>query len=109
MTALKACYQALKPLGIAIKPDLQTGSEKEFITYNIAYHHGAEFGDDEPGGCLADVQVHYCCDLSSPYYGTMRKIQKALNAAGFTYPRVTPQDTDTRRHLIFECEYFEED
>ena len=109
MTALKAAYQALKPLGITIRPDLQTGSEKEFITYNYASDRGTEYGDDTPAGNLVDIQVHYCNDLSAPYSAVKAIIRKALDEAGFTYPSVTEQNTETRRHLVFECEYFEED
>ena len=109
MTALKACYQALKGLGITIIPDLQTGKESEYITYNYADDRGGDFGDEEPYGNLVSVQVHYCCDLSRPYTAVKRTIRRALDGAGFTYPSVTEQNTEIRRHLIFECEYFEEE
>lgn len=104
MTAMQRLYEALKPLGIPIVPDLQTGGDQTFITYENVLQTPADFGDDLPGAFVGNVQVHYCTQMGKPYTETRNKIRNALIAAGFTAPEISELNSKTQRHVIFECD-----
>lgn len=106
MTVNETIIQALKSLGYPVKPDLYTGKEKHYFTFNYANDRGEDFGDDEPQEAVASIQVHFFCPLSEDYLEIKEKIRDLLTDAGFTYPEITElnEPENKIRHLVYECE-----
>jgi hypothetical protein len=102
---------ALKKFNYPCKPDIYTGTEKRYFTFNCADDRGTDFGDNKPGGNVLSMQVHYVLPWKDGtkeinYLKEKKEIRKALFEAGFTYPRVTVllDKTNNIRHLVYECE-----
>ena len=114
MNAYEAVYAALIPLGIPVCPETYDGTAAEYITYNHADDHGADFGDNLPSCNIVVLQVH----LFLPYKVSGRRsnylswkplIRDRLMCAGFTYPDVTvlTDPAANTAHLIFTTEFEE--
>ena len=122
MNAYTAIRAALAPFKYPCVPNLYTGKENKFFTYNYASINGNDFGDDRPGCNVASVQVHLFLPVKENFIQTMNSVQQVLFDEGFTWPSVTMQSEydeieteqdgvrqglDGVRHIIFSCEYEE--
>lgn len=105
---------ALSPLNIPVVPDVYTGQEKEYITFNYSTM-GDDLADDAPRHERYLVQVHYFCPLKQNSIATRRRIKQRLFAEDFTWPDENPgteetgsgysnQAAETAQHYIYECE-----
>lgn len=117
MTAFEAIVQAAKQIEIPASPGIYNGKADKYIVYNHALLRGDNFGDDEPGADVAEVQVHLYMPYENPqthgkinYRDDLDTLRHALFGHGFTYPEVTVlREEDVKKwHIVFECE-FEED
>ena len=115
MSVNSIIINALSEFDYPVKPDIYTGKEKRYITFNYADDRGMGFADDEPDCILADMQIHFFLPLEENgkavnYLSDRRKIREALFKAGFTYPSIVNLvETDNNiRHLVFECQTTEE-
>lgn len=106
---------ALKEFGCPCKPDIYTGSETRYFTFNAADERGQNFGDNRPGCVVLYMQIHFFCPWKEDgkevnYLTEKKKIREALFKAGFTFPEVTAllDKEKNVRHIIFECEIEEE-
>ena len=116
MTAFSAIKTALASYGYPAVPGKYEGTQSRYFSYNYADNHGADFGDDDPGCDIADVQVHLFLPIVDPstkakvnFLSLQQQVRRSLHEAGFTYPSVTvlrEDDTNTW-HLVYECEYEE--
>lgn len=106
MTAFQNIIEAIQDFGYPYEPDLYTGNEKKYFTYNYADDRGSLFGDNEPGAAIASVQVHFFLPLKENFIKEKNKIREALFQQGFTYPEVTvvTEPENQIRHIIFECD-----
>lgn len=110
MTANKAIISALKPFGYPCKPNLYDGKEKKYFVFNTADERGADYGDNEPGCILVNMQIHFFLPLGENHIAEKKKVREALFAAGFTYPVVTEliEAENNIRHIVYECDITEE-
>lgn len=97
----------LADVASVIEPDIYTGTETEYITFNY-FSTGENFADDEPKNELYQVQVHYCCPADTNSLTKRGQIKRRLLAADFTWPTVTDATDEDGQHWIFECEYLME-
>ncbi|MBD5098293.1 MAG: hypothetical protein HDT35_01870 [Clostridiales bacterium] len=65
---------------------------------------GAAFGDNAPGCERFLAHIHLFAPLDHNCFQQVRKTQKALFAAGFTWPEVTDATDQDGQHFVFECE-----
>ncbi len=119
MRAGEVIIQALSSFGYPVKPNRYDGSERKYFTYNYADERGSDFGDNEPGIILCNMQIHFFLPeytesdgqrAKNSYTREKNQIREALFAAGFTYPEVTVlTETDNNSiHIIYECDITEE-
>lgn len=115
MSVNSKIIKALEEFGYPCKPDIYTGSESRYFTFNAAAERGRDFGDNKPGCVEISMQVHYFCPWKENgkevnYIAEKKKIRELLFKAGFTYPDVTVllEQGKNVRHIIFECEIEEE-
>ena len=110
MRANRAIINALKPFGYPCKPDCYNGDAKKYFTFNPADERGEDFGDNEPGCILVNMQIHFFLPLGENHITEKKKIREALFAAGFTYPVVTEliETENNVRHIVYECDITEE-
>lgn len=100
---------ALSPLGFPVVPDLYTGEEPVYLTFNYDIV-GALFAEDAPQMDRYLVQVHLFAPFGRNLVGTRRQIRRLLLQAGFTWPDVvdagaaTASEQDVGQHIVFECE-----
>ena len=106
MTAFQNIVEAIKGFGYPYEPDLYTGTDKKYFTYNYADDRGDLYGDNEPGTIIASVQVHFFLPIGENFIREKNKIRKALFQQGFTYPEATieTEKENEIRHIIFECD-----
>ena len=116
MNAFAAVRNALQEISWPKVPYRYDGTENKYIVYNYADNHGADFGDDEPGADLAEIQVHLYMPVADPvthaktnYMPDMRNVRELLFLGGFPYPAVNVirEDETNYWHIVFECEYEE--
>lgn len=105
METSEKIVEAIRPLGIPCVPDLYTGNEERYVTYNFVDDYGTDFADDEPETIVNSMQIHFFMPAKETYIDWKKRIRKALFDADFTFPEVTIQteDENTIRHMIFEC------
>lgn len=106
MSINDAIINALTGFTSDVVPDLYTGEETEYITFNYS-SRGANFADNAPNHEINSVQVHYFCPASTNSLSKRKQIKKALFAAGFTWPEVIDASDKEGQHWVFECEYLE--
>lgn len=107
---------ALKPFGYPCKPDIYTGKEKCYFTFNHEDERGGDYGDNEPGCIEHYMQIHLFCKIRDDdgsnvnYLDLKNKVREALFHAGFTYPVVTELSEPEKniRHIVYECDITEE-
>ena len=106
MNVNKLIIDTLKPLVPDVVPDVYTGTNKTYITFNYADDRAAIFADNEPQIDIASMQIHlFMPDTLNPM--TLKKqIRSKLFRAGFSYPEITRvHEDDTKlNHIIFECD-----
>ena len=108
MSVNERIITALEPLGYPVVPDLYTGEETTYLTFNYS-GHGALFADDVPCYEVHMVQVHFLVPYGVNTVATRRDIRRRLFAAGFTWPTETDAGNEYRsehtgQHIVFECE-----
>lgn len=108
MTTFEKIVQAIKLFGYPYEPDLYTGGESRYFTYNYADDRGLLYGDNLPVETINSVQVHFFLPLGESFTAEKKRIRRALLAEGFTYPRITVIREEKMNHLIFECDIEEE-
>lgn len=103
MTINAQIIKALAPLGFPIAPDIYTGTEAVYITFNYDLLP-AEFADNCPSYWRALVQVHLFAPLSTNLVGQRWKVVSALSSAGFTWPEVVDATDQDAQHFVYETE-----
>lgn len=79
------------------------GKREVYITFNYDTLPD-DFGDDEPGHERALVQVHLYAPAGRNVLPQRRAVKRALQGAGFTWPRYTNASDKNGQHHVFECE-----
>ena len=110
MSASEAIINALKEFGYPCKPDIYTGKENYYFTFNTAGEHGENYGDNEPECVVCNMQIHLYLPLEKNYLKIKKQVREALFKAGFTYPEVTVLTIPEKgiRHIVYECDIEEE-
>lgn len=108
MTINEKIITALSPLGYPVVPDLHTGEETTYLTFNYNTLGGL-FGDDAPILDLYFVQVHLMAPYGWNSVELRRQVKQRLFAAGFTWPEETDaaneyRSENTGQHIVFECQ-----
>lgn len=104
MTAFENIVEAIRGFHYAYSPDTYKGAGEKYFTYNYADQRGTAFADDEPEAVIAYVQVHFFLPEKENFLKEQNQIRMALFRQGFTFPQVTVDVENQKRHLIFECE-----
>ena len=103
----KMVRDALLVFGDPVENGVYAGEAKRYFVFSLA-SFGESFGDDEPLRERWLVNVHLFAPLNENVAARRREVQRALFAAGFTWPNVTDVSDSEARHLVFECEEAEE-
>ena len=106
MTVNARIREALGFLSIPVTADFFGDGETEYITFNYVTDQGILYADNEAVADVAKMQIHYFLPATKNYLENKKKIRKALQEAGFTWPDVTVlmEPDQKTRHLTFECE-----
>lgn len=104
MTVFEKIAAALKSFDFPHEPNVYTGCEKRYFTYNYSDERGSLFADDEALEITASVQVHLYLPEKEKFSKIKNKVKKALMSQGFTYPEVTILKDEDKHHIIFECD-----
>ena len=102
----EALKNAIQPIVTICVPDQYTGDSDEYCTFNYT-EIPDEFGDDQPWLTRYAVQLHWYLPAGVNPIARKRSIRRALIAADFTAPTITPTHDDDGQHYVFECEYVE--
>ena len=94
---------AVKPIVPVCVPDFYTGEETEYCTFDYT-EIPEEFGDDMPELIRYAIQLHYFCPLDYNSIETRQKLRRAILAADFTAPEITPAGEENSQHFVFEFE-----
>lgn len=97
--------------GWLVQPDLIDVNKDHYITFNVYYDGGDNFGDDAPEHNVVSVYVHMYLPMQENYLAHKRRIRQLLFEYGFTYAEITEMDDPDRegyRHVIFDVMYVEE-
>lgn len=93
---------AVEPLVPVCAPDLYTGDEKEYCTYNYNEIPGA-FGDNRPHVTRYLVQVHWFLPLKRRPQPKKRKLSRALASIPLTtWPVVENATDELGQHYVYE-------
>lgn len=105
MTVNQRIIKALERFGYPVKPDIYTGKEDRYFTFQYVDNRGADFGDGIPQCNKIDLQVHFFLPIKENYLKIRKEIRDALFMERFTYPSITEfvEPENEIRHLIFEC------
>ena len=94
---------AVTPIVPVCVPDVYTGTEKEYCTFN--YNEIPDMhAESKPTAIRYIVQVHWMLPRTSNPDTKKKQIKNALWGAGMTYPSVTNASDADGFHFIFECE-----
>ena len=95
--------------GLQVEPDVYTGDDEEWITFNYVDENPSMFADDKAIEDVADMQVHLYVQDTTNYFELKHKIRDYLeNIGGYGVSISTVYEKDTKkRHIIFEFEYAE--
>lgn len=93
---------AVEPLVAVCVPDLYTGEEKEYCTYNYN-EMPAAFGDSRPHAVRYLVQVHWFLLLKKRPQPKKRQLGRALGETHlFTWPTVENASDELGQHYVYE-------
>lgn len=108
MSALENIVEAISPFGYPYAPDIYEGRSDHYFAYNYANIRAGLRGDDETMEAVASVQVHFFLPRKEKFTDIKKRVSKALERQGFTWPEVTMLIEGNMRHIVFECEIDEE-
>lgn len=94
---------AVLPIVPVCEPAVYRGDQERYCTYNTT-ELPAGFGDDAPHAVRYLLQLHYFCPLPGNPLPTVRRLQAAVQAAGFTYPSMEDASDLDGRHYVLEFE-----
>lgn len=95
---------AVTPIVPEVAPDVYTGGEPEYCTWN-ATELPAALGDGRAHRIRYLVQVHWYLPLARRPYATKQVLRRALmDTPGFTVPTVTDASDLEGQHYVFEFE-----
>lgn len=103
--------EALDGFGIPVEKGLLYARARDLPPRYFAFsvsRYGDDFGDDGPGCERCLVSVHYFAPLAENLTERVRRVKKALLAAGFTWPSSVDASDQDGQHIVFDCEAPEE-
>lgn len=103
MTLNQRLTEALSGLGVPVVPNVYTGAESQYITFNYD-EVPIQFAGNRPIYAKALIQVHLFCTLTYNSLAQRRKVVEAITDAGFTWPEVIDATDQETQHFIFETE-----
>lgn len=110
MNAFMAIKEALEPLGIPAEPEQYTGKAEIYIVYGVDQSRGDDWGDNEPGAIIDNVEINLRTPLTYNADDLTRKVRRLIAAnKDFTFPRIQ-YSCDPEKHYkcaTFTCEYTE--
>ena len=110
MNAFMAIKEALEPLGIPAEPEQYTGKAEIYIVYGVDQSRGDDWGDNEPGEIVNNVEINLHTPLTYNADDLTRKVRRLIAAnKDFTFPRIQ-YSCDPEKHYkcaTFTCEYTE--
>lgn len=106
MNANSIIINALSPLGYPVKPDVYTGTESIYFTFNYSDDRSEDFADDEPQNDVAYMQIHLFTPQTFNITNLKKQARMKLFQAGFTYPSIQQfYENDTKmNHVVFTCQ-----
>lgn len=105
MTEPDRIRAVLQAAGVPVYMDEYTGTEDRYIVYTLSTMP-LIFGDDAPAIGKISATVHYYCPVEEDPTPVTAQLQRALFAAGYTWPAlpVGSMVEGTQRHSVLECE-----
>lgn len=94
---------ALSVFGDPVENAVYHGDKERYYVFNYSTS-GMDFADDEPGHEKYFVQVHLYAPLGENITQRIKQTKRALNDAGFTWPKTANASDEEGRHIVFECE-----
>lgn len=109
MSTFEKIVQAIEKFHYPYAPDVYTGGDERYFTYNYVTDKGAIWGDNGAEAVTADIQLHFFLPAADNFIKIKKEIRNALTEAGFTFPEITVLKEEDTRHIVFECEIEEEE
>ena len=108
MTVNESIIGALSPLGLPVVPDIYTGEETCYFTFNYDLVP-VQFAGNRPIWWKALVQVHLFAPLGENLLSRRGESARALVGAGYTWPEIIDATDKDAQHYVFECEMLTSD
>lgn len=96
--------QAVNPIVGVVVPDYYEGNETTYCTF-VANELPNTFGDNEALTIRYLVTINLFMPKKTNPFTIKRRICKALEDYGFTYPSVTNLSDADGQAFVFECQY----
>lgn len=103
MTLNATLLSALRPVLPTVAPDVYTGSEETYITFNYDLVPFG-FSDDALRWWKALIQIHLVLPIGVNSVKLRGDLAAALMGAGFTPPEIVDATDKDRQHYVFETE-----
>ena len=110
MNAMQAIKEALEPLDLPAVPYLYKGDAEIYITYGIDQSRGDDWGNDEPGQTVDNVEINLYTPILHNAEELTRKVRRMIaRNTDFTFPRIQYSCCPEKRCkcATFTCEYME--
>ena len=111
MNALQAIREKLQGLNIPVELAPYDGEDKEsYITYGIAESRGDNWGDNEAGDIVDNVEICIYSPLGENTEELTRQVWRLIGRdESFTFPRIHYDYSQERNQkcAILTCEYLE--
>lgn len=110
MNAMQAIKEALEPLNLPVVPYLYKGDAEIYITYGIDQSRGDDWGNDEPGQTVDNVEINLYTPILHNAEELTRKVRRMIaRNTDFTFPRIQYSCYPEKRCkcATFTCEYME--
>jgi hypothetical protein len=103
MTLNETIIAALTPLGLPVVPDVYTGTQSDYITFNFDALP-RQFVGNVPVFYLCLIQVHLFASLEQDTENLRATIPRLLTGAGCTWPEIINATDKAGQHYVFECQ-----
>jgi hypothetical protein len=112
LTTFEKIKAAIEPFGLPSAPGIYNGNKDDgWFVYNYADDYGAAYADDAPTQVIVSIQLHLYLPINQNFIALKNKIRKALVNQGFSFAQISvyTDEDDAWRHIVFECDTFEDD
>lgn len=78
MTVNEKVISVLETFRLPVRPDFSDDDKEEYFTFDLIDDKAEVFGDDEPVGVIAYLQIHYAAPIEKDYLSLKKKVRKVM-------------------------------